>query len=163
MKSFYIASGLENANQVQELSHQLKANGWTHTYDWTVHGSVQDKGPEVISRVAFNELNGVVTAGTVIVLLPGGRGTHAELGAAIVAYAYTNKAVTQEIIIWAENEELFLQDSRICSFYWHPGVKRLVCPFDELADRLLTGCVDEIGGYQKWKSLKAAPSVNNQG
>ncbi len=32
---FYIASGLQNHEQVRSLAKLLKNSGWTHTYDWT--------------------------------------------------------------------------------------------------------------------------------
>jgi hypothetical protein len=41
VKKYYIASGLENAAVVKDLKKILDAAGWQHTYDWTVHGSVQ--------------------------------------------------------------------------------------------------------------------------
>ena len=43
-KRYYIASGLDNVDKVRELKSVLDAAGWEHTYDWTVHGSVQREG-----------------------------------------------------------------------------------------------------------------------
>lgn len=115
---FYIASKLENAENVKKLAEVLKARGWTHTYDWTVHGSVQKEGEQRLKEVARNELNGVIDADIVIVLLPGGRGTHAELGAA--------SALHKPVFIYACNESVFLQNGNECSFYWNDNVKRVV-------------------------------------
>lgn len=115
---FYIASKLENAENVKRLAKVLKAFGWIHTYDWTKHGSVQKEGEQRIKEVAAMELNGVRNADVVIVLLPGGRGTHAELGAANIAEI--------PVFIHAYDDKLFLQDGNTCAFYWNKNVTRVV-------------------------------------
>jgi len=55
---YYIASSLENAEQVKRLIWLLKSWGWQVTYDWTKHGSVQAEGREVIKETAKKELAG---------------------------------------------------------------------------------------------------------
>jgi|GEM_PF-744125 len=120
---FYIASRLENAEQVRCLAKILKMWGWEHTYDWTTHGSVQDKGETVIREVAHKEIQGVKNADIVIVLLPGGRGTHTELGAAI--------ALDKPVFIYAPTDEFFMQDNRTCAFYWNDNITRVTgCMFN---------------------------------
>lgn len=89
-----------------------------HTYDWTAHGSVQCEGPERLTEVAELELQGVKDADIVIVLLPGGRGTHCELGIA--------NALNKKVFLWAETDEMFLQNDRTCAFYWNSNVERIV-------------------------------------
>ena len=81
---FYIATRLERADDHRIAREVLEAAGHQITYDWTVHGSVKDEGVSRIREVAMAELGGVRDADFVVVLLPGGRGTHAELGAATV-------------------------------------------------------------------------------
>lgn len=125
---FYIASKLENAENVKKLADVLKAHGWVHTYDWTKHGSVQKEGEERIKQVAENEINGVANADVVIVLLPGGRGTHAELGAANI----TNTAT----FIHAADDSLFLQAGNTCAFYFNKNVTRVVGDFLLLLEKL---------------------------
>lgn len=110
---FYIASGLENADNVEKLAAQLRDSGWTQTYNWTEHGSVNDEPTERIREVAHRELAGVWQADIVIVMLPGGRGTHVEMGAAI--------AWNKPVILLTEKEDK-LQDGRTCSFYHHTRV-----------------------------------------
>lgn len=114
---FYIASKLENAERVKELAGILKGWGWQHTYDWTTHGSVKNEGEGRIQEVAQNEIDGVKDADFVIVLLPGGRGTHAELGAANV--------LEKHVFVWGESEEYFILDDRTCSFYWNKNVTQI--------------------------------------
>lgn len=81
----YIASSLENAAAVRRLRDLLVWQGHTVTYDWTEHGSVQSEGPERIAAVAAAEEAGVRAAELLIALLPGGRGTHVEIGIALGA------------------------------------------------------------------------------
>lgn len=116
---FYIASRLENAETVSRIAAVLKAAGHIHTYDWTVHGSVKEEGEQRIKEVAEAEMRGVINAEAVIVLLPGGRGTHAELGIALGAGDKT-------IMICAADDSMFLQDDRTCAFYWNKGTRLVV-------------------------------------
>jgi len=119
---FYIASRLENAEVVKRVAAVLTAAGHTQTYDWTEHGSVKGDGEVRLRQVAEAEKQGVKDADLVIVILPGGRGTHAELGMAAAA--------GKEIIICAENDEAFQADDRTCAFYWLYQVRQVVGPMD---------------------------------
>ena len=123
---FYISSGMENRERVAELAAVLKGRGHELTYDWTEHGDVRREGETVMSEVAFNELRAVRDAELLLVLLPGGKGTHTELGLAIATRS------NKRIIIWSATGEEFICDERTCAFYFHPCVERLVCPFEEL-------------------------------
>lgn len=125
---FYIASRLENAPQVAQLARVLKAWGWTHTYNWATHGSVKNQGEQRLREVAEAEIKSVMDSDIVVVVLPGGRGTHAELGAALAA--------RKTIVIWAQTEDLFLQDQRTCAFYWNTGITRVVGDALALLDEL---------------------------
>jgi nucleoside 2-deoxyribosyltransferase len=122
---FYIASKLENAEMVKRVANVLKAAGWEHTYDWTEHGSVKNEGDARLAQVAEAELSGVMNADVVIVILPGGRGTHAELGMALAGRRRDKK-----IIICAETDDAFQLDDRTCAFYWNYGILRVVGPID---------------------------------
>lgn len=69
----YIATRLERANDHRMLAHALRAGGAVITYDWTLHGSVQEEGAARITQVAVAEADGVADADAVVVLLPGNR------------------------------------------------------------------------------------------
>ncbi len=102
----------------------LKSWGWTHTYDWTVHGCVLGSG-KALRGVATKELRGVTDAELFIALLPGGRGTHTELGIALMSGC--------NVVLHSEDPALFnpeLKDTR--SFYWLGEVERICCPIEEL-------------------------------
>ena len=120
---FYIASRLENAEIVKRVAAVLKAAGHIHTYDWTEHGSVKKEAEARITEVAEKERDGVIDAQMVIVILPGGRGTHSELGIAL-------GSGSKQIIICAETDDAFQQDDRTCAFYWNYGTTRITGSID---------------------------------
>jgi Nucleoside 2-deoxyribosyltransferase. len=124
---FYIASKLGNHAAVKTLAGKLKSAGWTHTYDWTEHGSVS-----IISQlkeIATLEYNGVKEADVVVVLTPQGRGTHIELGLAI--------ALNKRIYVCHTDDTYFNFDDNTAAFYWLPQVNQFVGSVDEIADMLL--------------------------
>lgn len=116
----YIASGLENAMAAELVRDDFLAAGWEITHDWTQHGSVQAEGEERIREIALAEIQGVVSADVVVVLLPGGRGTHAEMGIAIGS--------RRPVLVVGDTWE----NGRQCAFYFAPDVWQL--ELDEKAD-----------------------------
>lgn len=112
----YIASKLENAERVRALRDDLLRTGHVLTYDWTVHGSVQTGGPAAIARAAAAECEGVRDADVVIVLLPGGKGTHVELG---IAHAL------RKTILIVGDRRAFPGDGRECAFYHGDNIAHL--------------------------------------
>lgn len=84
---------------------------------------MQAEGPGRIAEVAQNEAAGVQEAELFIALLPGGRGTHTELGMAIVHAQYEfdedyRKARRRIIVVG----DLIDTNGCECSFYRHPRV-----------------------------------------
>lgn len=111
-RGIYIASRLENALQVQELRDSLAVHGVFLTYDWTRHGSVQSDGVDRMREVAQNEADGVRRARVLVALLPGGRGTHVEIGIAL----------GRRIPVLLVGEQPGPYE---CAFYHHPLVERV--------------------------------------
>jgi hypothetical protein len=158
----YIATRLERAADHQRLAALLRAAGHEITYDWTVHGSVQSEGPERIRDVAVAEARGVQEADCVIVLLPGGRGTHTELGMAL--------AFGRPCIVAAEHAHGFFgDDGRTCAFYHHPLVRRVEGGVADVMHELsrLTLLVKGVGflavadlaDLRAWSTGEASPAV----
>lgn len=79
----YVATSLDNKALARDVIALLRERDAEITYDWTEHGSVAGEPLERKQQVAKNEVNGVATAGLLVVLLPGGRGTHVEIGVAL--------------------------------------------------------------------------------
>jgi hypothetical protein len=126
---------------VRAVKGMLDAAGWTHTYDWTVHGSVQKCGTERIAEVAKAETLGVMKADVVIVLLPGGRGTHVEIGLALAnLWACGSRPEDQDILIclYSPNpDEDFGTTGKTCAFYHYPNVQKFT-DLDEMIGYLLS-------------------------
>ena len=125
---FYIASGLENIDRVKTVIGTLTEKGHEITHDWTLHGDVRGEGEETMSSVANAEAFAVISSDCVILMLPGGRGTHTELGLALASRS------NKRIILWSETGDEFGGGEKTCGFYHHSAVERLCCSFDELLD-----------------------------
>ncbi len=127
---FYVSTGIANIRRAVELAEVLKKRGHELTYDWMTHGDIRFEGEARMMEVAFNELRAVRDAELMIVLLPGGSGTHTELGVGIATRG------NKRIILWSEKGDEFNYDERTCAFYYHPCCERVICPFEELLARL---------------------------
>lgn len=123
--NFYIASKLENDEAVRDLAHTLRQRGHKQTYDWTTHGPVYGSGLRVVRDVSIAEVNGVKSADAVIVLWPGGRGTHVEMGIAI--------GCGIPVYFVSDVSAHHQSSPDTCAFYHHPLVRR----FTHLTDLLL--------------------------
>jgi nucleoside 2-deoxyribosyltransferase len=113
-KRFYIAARKDRSVQADALSEQLRSKGWERTFVW----SGQDAN-DVTSypSLATAELDGVRSADVLIVLLPGGFGTHVEIGAAL--------ALGKPVVIHAPDQRT-LETPYPCVFHHHPGVRLIV-------------------------------------
>ena len=127
---FYIASKLENYEQVMSLAGLLKSSGWEHTYDWTVHGSIKETNIETLKLIGQKEYDGVKNADIIIVLTPQGRGTHVELGMAI--------ALNKVVYICHEDAKYFQCNDNTSTFYWLANVHHFIGGIGELAKKMQT-------------------------
>lgn len=130
---FYIASGLTNFARVREAAAALKALGHEQSYDWTKHGDVRKEGGERLGQVAINESSAVMGSQLVLLLLPGERGTHTELGMAIASAVLSGD---KQVWLWSETGEHFAADERTCAFYFHPCVRRFVGGFEQVVSAI---------------------------
>lgn len=119
---YYIATRLERHAEHNKLRNRMFEAAHELTYDWTHHGPVFRDGLARIREVAELELKGVKEAHLVIVLLPGGRGTHAELGMALSAGI--------PVLLHSEDAAFFRASPETCAFYHHPLCHGLHSAFD---------------------------------
>lgn len=112
----------------QMVRDDLKKFGHEISYDWTLHGSVKSVSKERLREVASKELNGVSEADFVVVLLPGGHGTHLELGFAI--------AREKKVFLHSEDPIIFELGPQTNAFYHHPDIIRLQCPLADVGTAL---------------------------
>lgn len=124
---FYIGSGMKNCELVNSYAEILKENGWEQTYDWVknVHneGSVKE-----LTEYAQLEQQGILDSEVFILVLPGGRGAHIELGMAL--------ALHKKIFLCSHMEEAFRLENTV-AFYGLPNITRLVGTVSENSNRIL--------------------------
>jgi nucleoside 2-deoxyribosyltransferase len=114
MPKFYLATKRTRAAQAEKLLEALSSRGWERTFTWTG----KDKaGNDEYRDLALAELAGVRDADVLIVLLPGGYGTHVEIGAAL--------ALGKPVILHAPDQKT-LDTPYPCAFHYHSGVKLLI-------------------------------------
>ena len=127
---FYVASGLSNRDQAMDMIRFLSSRGHTPTYDWTEHGDVRGQGLDRLQMVATSETSAVRDAEFVLVLLPGGQGTHTELGIALATRA------NKRIMLWSETGKEFLDNANTCVFYHHMSIEQVTCSYQALKAKL---------------------------
>lgn len=116
METFYIATALDNYKNHNKLRDAFLEHNKSITFDWTLHyhKGVKDISYEEMKKVGALELNGVKTADFIVVLLPGGRGTHVELGYAL--------GCNKKIFIHASDPEILQVGKKTTPFYYSVGV-----------------------------------------
>ncbi|MFZ0318467.1 MAG: nucleoside 2-deoxyribosyltransferase [Candidatus Sulfotelmatobacter sp.] len=119
-KHFYLSTKKDRLDQATPLLDALEANGWKQTFAWSDHGAQSHSD---YADVALAELAGVREADVLIVLLPGGFGTHVEIGAAL--------ALGKQIILHAPDRKT-LETPYACVFHYHPLVTLLVSEHVEI-------------------------------
>lgn len=132
---FYVISSFHNKTQVRDTYKKLSNIGLTQIYDWTDEEESLPIGKRGIK--AEEEIEAAIAADIVLMLLPTRFGAHGELGAAI-ASAKTNP--NKKIIVWAErNKDMYYDNGWYKSiFFYHPVVQTIVCPYDELFNKVET-------------------------
>lgn len=121
---YYIATSLSRMTAHHVVRDALRMWGHEISYDWTLHGSVKSVSKERLREVAALELDAISKADFVVVLLPGGNGTHLELGFAI--------ASGKKVFLHSEDSLVFELGPQTNAFYHHPDVTRLHCPIADV-------------------------------
>jgi nucleoside 2-deoxyribosyltransferase len=116
-KRYYVATRKDRTADAEALANALQAHGWERTLDWSDRTNV---GPERYPETAADEIQAVREADVLVVLLPGGYGTHVEIGAAL--------ALETPVILHAPDRKT-LETPYPCVFHYHPRVTLLVSEF----------------------------------
>lgn len=110
-KLFYLATRKDRGEEAAALLDTLQSNGWERTYTWSPQdGSSTDKYREI----PLKELEAIGKADVLVVLLPGGYGTHVEIGAAL--------ALGKPVVLHSPDRKT-LESPYPCVFHYHPSVK----------------------------------------
>jgi nucleoside 2-deoxyribosyltransferase len=113
-KRFFLSTRKDRSAEADALSAGLKVRGWERTFAWTGEDGESSVGN---AAIAVAELKGVREADVLVVLLPGGYGTHVEIGAAL--------ALGKPVILHARDRKI-LETPYPCVFHYHPAVKILI-------------------------------------
>ncbi len=124
---FYIGSGMKNCELVNDYAKVLNDNGWEQTYNWVKNIS-DDISRDNMIKYASLESQGVADADVVIMLLPGGRGAHIELGMAL--------ALNKKIFLCSTTEEEFSIENTV-AFYELPKITQLVGNVEDNVKKIL--------------------------
>lgn len=122
-EKFYIASGFANKELVSMAAKSLKAKGFIHTYDWTKNEKASSA--EILQEIGTAEMQAVMASDFVLIILPGGKGTHVELGIAL--------ASNKKIYLYSEDPQVFLDTT----FYQIAGVEHCVGDLDNVTDKII--------------------------
>lgn len=153
----YVGSSLKEASLVESVITSV-ADVMAPTYRWSAHGSVRGN-PKRLAEVATHEISGEFDAGAQpkgvgIFLLSRGlgdsyqsgsgpqRGLHVELGAFLAGRysAALADAPGGRALLWVPPEHSDAldnpKDDKMLSFYLHPGVSKIICPREEVVERV---------------------------
>ncbi|MGM0835143.1 MAG: nucleoside 2-deoxyribosyltransferase [Bacillota bacterium] len=122
---FYVASSFINIEQVRYVSGKLKSMGHIHTYDWTQNERASTL--EDLRQIGQLEKEAVTEADLLVVLLPGGKGSHIELGIAL--------GLNKKIVLYSPDQSIY-NFTTTTTFYHLPEVEKITGTLDELMDNL---------------------------
>ena len=125
--NFYIGSGFKNCDMVNYVSQKLKEAGWKHTYNWA-DNILGYETLENLIEFSNLEIQGINDADIVIILLPGGRGTHIELGMSL--------ALNKKIYLYSNDDNVFKDAKETVNFYQLPSIVKLTGNIDECIEKI---------------------------
>jgi nucleoside 2-deoxyribosyltransferase len=128
MMKFYLASSFRNIATVNNVANQLKTRGYIQTYDWTKNAKAKEEQTftfEDLKDIGQKEKNAVLEADIVVVLLPGGKGTHIELGIAL--------GQGKRIFLYSPDKAIDNFETT-STFYHLPEIEKCFGTIDELVD-----------------------------
>ncbi|MBT2641468.1 group-specific protein [Bacillus sp. ISL-41] len=132
MEKFYVASSFRNIDAVNFVTKQLVNKGYMHTYDWTKNAEAREEKTftfEFLKVIGQNEKDAVIESDFLVVLLPGGKGTHIELGIAL--------GLGKRIFLYSPDRAIDHLDTT-STFYHLPEVVKCYGTLDELVENIIT-------------------------
>jgi nucleoside 2-deoxyribosyltransferase len=128
LEKFYVASSFRNIDAVRYVTGKLVERGYVHTYDWTTNEKAKGSLTlEDLKTIGENEKKAVMESDFIVVLLPGGKGTHIELGIAI--------GQGKRIFLYSPDREIDNVETT-STFYQLPEVEKCYGTFDDLLKKI---------------------------
>lgn len=124
--NFYIASSIKNKEMVKSLADQLKLEGFCHSYDWTINDRADSM--DLLASIGESELSAVRNSDFLVMLLPGGKGSHIEMGIAL--------GLGKRVYLYSPNNDIFEFD-KTSTFYHVAGVTEFTGEFESFVQFLL--------------------------
>lgn len=145
---YYVATRFENRDQHRAMQREMGSRGHGITFDWTGLPRAALGGEDTLASISALELAGVREAHVLIGLLPGGRGTHVELGAAlglrIPAVLYAEDTTNPQILAPSQ------ADGQGCLFYHADGVVEVVTgPWSQETVRAIADAAERAAGESR--------------
>lgn len=125
---FYVASSFSNIENVRIVSGVLRNHGFCQTYDWTINNRANSI--ESLTAIGESEKKGVAESDILVVLLPGGKGSHIEMGIAL--------GLGKTVYLYSSKEEYFVDYSMTSTFYHIEGVKKYVGSIEAFLEFIVT-------------------------
>lgn len=130
MKRFYVASSFKNVENVRYVAQSLESKGNLNTYDWTGIEGASDGSTltlEDLGHIGQKERDGLLKADVVVILLPGGKSAHVEMGIAI----------GQAKRIFLHSPDAAIDNIETTSTFYHlPEVEKCYGTLDELLEEI---------------------------
>lgn len=123
---FYIASSFKNSEMVKVMAAQLKMEGFSHTYDWTINDRADSM--ELLASIGESELSAVRNSDFLVILLPGGKGSHIEMGIAL--------GLGKRVYLYSLKNDIYEFD-KTSTFYHVAGVTKFVGDIDSFMQFLV--------------------------
>jgi nucleoside 2-deoxyribosyltransferase len=128
MKKFYVASSFRNIDAVRYVTGKLAGSGYVHTYDWTMNEKATGSLTlDDLKTIGEHEKKAVMESDFIVVLLPGGKGTHIELGIAI--------GRGKRIFLYSQDREIDNVETA-STFYHLPEVEKCYGTLDDLLEKI---------------------------
>lgn len=130
MKKFYVASSFKNMDAVHYVTNKLLNMGYLQTYDWTKNAQAKEKQTITLKdlmEIGQHEIQAVSDSDFVVILLPGGKGTHVELGIAL--------GQNKKIFLYSEDGSINIAEATY-TFYHLPEVEKCFGTLDELIEKI---------------------------
>ncbi|SEP59635.1 Nucleoside 2-deoxyribosyltransferase [Virgibacillus subterraneus] len=121
--NFYVASGFANIEQVQYVTQKLQSRGYNLTYDWTRNQRATSK--QALRTIGELEKEAVLNCDFFILLLPGGKGSHTELGMAL--------ALEKRVYIYSAE---MIDKTTASTFYYVHGVERFYGEINDFVEMI---------------------------
>lgn len=132
MEKFYVASSFRNIDAVNYVTKQLIKKGYVQTYDWTKNAQAREEKTltfEDLKEIGHHEINAVKESDFIVIILPGGKGTHIELGIAL--------GLGKKLFLYSPDGAIN-QMENTSTFYHLPEVVKCYGTLDELVKNIIT-------------------------